>query len=162
MGDSPEFVSVVMSSRRSARKALKSGISEAIEDSPYLTKSEAREIVEQASDTYSVEELRDQLPEDIFEAVMAQLDLDDSLPESMEEVGKSADLAEELYDGISWEESDSSDLEKGSIGTDPVSKVGTLGASHHLSGESPFEDPEVDISKSPAELDRFYEDVEGE
>lgn len=150
-----------MSSRSPAGKALKSGIREAVEESPYLTKSEVREIVKQAGDSYSVEELREQLPEEIFEAVMERLDLDDSPPETMDEVGKSAVLAKELYDDAPSEDSDSS-LEKGVIGGE-FEQAGSLGAAHHLTGESPFEEVDVEVSKTAERrLDRLYDDEEGQ
>jgi hypothetical protein len=151
-----------MSSRSPARKALRSGIREAVEDSPYVTKEEVEEIVGEVSDSYSVEELREALPDDIFEAVMEHIDLDGSPPETMEEVGKSAVLAKELYDDAPPDVSDSS-FEKGAVGGE-FEGVGSVGAAHHLTGPDPFaEEPEVEVSKSAEHrLDRFYEEVEGE
>ena len=118
-------------------------------------------MVKQAGDSYSVEELREQLPEEIFEAVMERLDLDDSPPETMEEVGKSAVLAKELYDDAPSEDSDSP-LEKGVIGGE-FEQAGSLGAAHHLTGESPFEEVDVEVSKTAERrLDRLYDDEEGQ
>lgn len=154
-----ESVSVDMSSRSPARKVLKSGVREAVEDSNYVTKEEVREMVKEAGESYSVDELREQLPEEIFEAVMERIDLDDSPPETMEEVGKSAVLAKELYVDAPSEDSDAP-LEKGAIGGE-FEQAGTVGAAHHLTGESPFEEVDVEVSKTTEHrLDRFYGDVE--
>jgi hypothetical protein len=97
----------------------------------------SQNITKASGDSFTVGELREALPEDIFEAVVNQLDLDDGPAESMEEVGKSAGLAEELYN------------------EDYTFEKGSVGASHHLG--NPVDEGEVEVSKSSPALDRFYE-----
>lgn len=141
------------------RRSLKKGAREAVEESPYVTKEEAREMIDEVSGSYRVEELRENLPEEIFEAVMDHLDLDDSPAETMEEVGKSIALAEELYDETTPSGEDGFFIGKEVDETDSAAGVG---ASHHLNGPDPFEEPEVNVSKSGGPiLERFYEGMEG-
>jgi hypothetical protein len=150
-----------MSTRNRRIQSLKSGVRKGLDESALLTKEEAEEIVSEMNRSYSVEELREQLPSEMFEAVMSHVDVEDSPSETMEEVGKSATLAKALYEEVPAEDSDAT-VEKGAIGTEPAEKVTSVGASHHLTGEDPFKDPEVTVSKSPGELDRFYEELEDE
>lgn len=139
------------------------GAREAVDESPYITKEEAEELVDEATDSYSVEELRERLPQEIFEAVMDHIDLDDSPPETMEEVGKSAVLAKALYDDVPLEESNTPQLEKGVIGSGPMGHSSSVDTEYHLPGAAPWKElEEVEISKSTEHrVDLFYEDVEG-
>ena len=98
-----------------------------------------------STDGYELSTLREKLPEELFEAVVEHLDLDEGPPESMDEVGKS--LAEELYDdGV-------------------IEKQDGLTPSHHLG--DPFEKDASAVKASGSHesmglLDHFYDGVEGQ
>lgn len=96
------------------------------------------------ADGFDISTLREKLPEELFEAVVKHLDLDEGSPESMDEVGKS--LSEALYDeGV-------------------IEKQDGLPPSHHLGNPFDMDATATKISGSHefmGLLDHFYDSVEG-